>query len=197
MMAVERPRLFSSLAELNRAELSSELDLPGQRLAADLDRLRTTFCSTLPRPFPCTLEQLRQLVASPRSPSSPPSLPPLSCTMDDSQRPSTPERDTEVSQKETALVDLPQTGILSDIISSVLNGGVNKSVLLPFVLLPFGNLLNGGDRDGARSGLIIGMHSSFAGLFLVLVALWVLTGFNGHVLALSAISICLWASTGW
>jgi hypothetical protein len=46
-------------------------------------------------------------------------------------------------------------------------------------------------------GLILGMHGSFAGLFLTLLGLWVLTDFNGHVLALTAIALCLWATTGW
>lgn len=41
------------------------------------------------------------------------------------------------------------------------------------------------------------MHASFAGLVLTLLALWVLTDYNGHVLALTAISLCLWATTGW
>ena len=47
------------------------------------------------------------------------------------------------------------------------------------------------------SSLILGMHLSFAGLVLVLLALYVLSAWNIHVLALTAVSLCLWISTGW
>ncbi|KAL7411972.1 ER protein Pkr1-domain-containing protein [Mrakia frigida] len=63
-------------------------------------------------------------------------------------------------------------GFFADIISSVFDGGVNH-------------------------GLILGMHLSFFGLLLVLMALYVLTQWNIHVLALAGVSVCLWASTGW
>jgi hypothetical protein len=89
--------------------------------------------------------------------------------------------------------------LFQDLVSSIFDGGVNRSTpalgpaspaLHTLTYLSFAWV-------NRHRGLIIGMHSSFAGLVLVLLALYVLTEYNGHVLALSGISICLWATTTW
>lgn len=91
--------------------------------------------------------------------------------------------------------------LFQDLVSSIFDGGVNRCVVRRD---PRAECLLLDPDDGSLdppsppcSGLIVGMHGSFAGLVLVLVGLWVLTDFNGHVLTLTAISLCLWGTTGW
>ncbi|KAI9597366.1 ER protein Pkr1-domain-containing protein [Syncephalis fuscata] len=50
---------------------------------------------------------------------------------------------------------------------------------------------------GANSQLLLAMNVSFVALFLSLLFLLFASGFNGHVFALLAIAVCLFASVQW